>query len=210
MKKKYYAVKNGKKTGIFMSWDECKAQVDGFSGAIYKSFSSEEEALEFLGIKKEDLEFLEKEKKEVLAPKEIRAYVDGSFNPLTLEYGSGVVILHEDEITELKKKGNDEEMASMRNVAGEIIGASLAMDWFEENIVAGEGYFLSIYYDYTGIENWGLNRWKTNKKGTIAYKARTQDFIKKYSLKFVKVKAHSGNKYNDLADKLAKEAAGVE
>ena len=34
--------------------------------------------------------------------------------------------------------------------------------------------------------------------------------IKKYvDIKFVKVKGHSGDKYNDLADKLAKEALGI-
>ena len=36
--KKYYAVRKGKKTGIFQTWDECKLQVTGFSGAEYKRF----------------------------------------------------------------------------------------------------------------------------------------------------------------------------
>ena len=33
---KYYAVKNGRKPGIYSSWDECKKQVEKFKGAIYK------------------------------------------------------------------------------------------------------------------------------------------------------------------------------
>ena len=45
---KYYAVKNGRKIGIFESWDECKLQVDGFSGAEYKSFTKKEEAKAYL------------------------------------------------------------------------------------------------------------------------------------------------------------------
>ena len=40
-KKKYYAVKIGKKPGIYQTWAQTKEQVDGFSGAIYKSFSTE-------------------------------------------------------------------------------------------------------------------------------------------------------------------------
>ena len=48
---KFYAVKEGKKPGIYMSWDECKEQVNGYSGAVYKSFTNEEEAKAF--IKKE-------------------------------------------------------------------------------------------------------------------------------------------------------------
>jgi ribonuclease HI len=43
-KNKYYVVLNGHKKGIFKTWDECKASVDGFAGAIYKSFESEAEA----------------------------------------------------------------------------------------------------------------------------------------------------------------------
>ena len=42
---KFYAVKQGRQTGIFSSWKECEAQVKGFKGAIYKSFASKEEAL---------------------------------------------------------------------------------------------------------------------------------------------------------------------
>ncbi|MBK8473011.1 MAG: RNase H1/viroplasmin domain-containing protein [Sphingobacteriales bacterium] len=36
-KKKYYVVWTGRKTGIFRTWDECKAQVDGFAQARYQS-----------------------------------------------------------------------------------------------------------------------------------------------------------------------------
>jgi len=42
--KKYYAVLKGRKTGIFTNWQECEEQVKGFSGAVYKSFKTREEA----------------------------------------------------------------------------------------------------------------------------------------------------------------------
>lgn len=41
---KYYAVRKGRIPGIYHSWDECRAQVDKFSGAEFKSFHSEKEA----------------------------------------------------------------------------------------------------------------------------------------------------------------------
>lgn len=44
MSKKYYAVWKGKTTGIFDNWETCKAQVEGFDGAQYKSFKTLEEA----------------------------------------------------------------------------------------------------------------------------------------------------------------------
>ncbi len=49
-KKKFYAVRQGRKTGMFLTWDECKKQVMGYPGAIYKSFGTEAEAKEYLGI----------------------------------------------------------------------------------------------------------------------------------------------------------------
>ena len=43
-KNKYYVVWRGRKTGIFTSWEECKAQVLGFDGAQYKGYPTEDEA----------------------------------------------------------------------------------------------------------------------------------------------------------------------
>ena len=45
---KYYAVKKGRKTGIFTSWEECEKQVKGFASAKFCSFSSLELAKEYM------------------------------------------------------------------------------------------------------------------------------------------------------------------
>ncbi|ULB34665.1 MULTISPECIES: viroplasmin family protein [Proteiniphilum] len=42
--KKFYVVWQGVKPGIYSSWEECRAQVSGFEGALYKSFPTLEEA----------------------------------------------------------------------------------------------------------------------------------------------------------------------
>ena len=39
-KKKFYVVWNGRKKGIYTSWNVCKKQIDGFESAQYKSFSN--------------------------------------------------------------------------------------------------------------------------------------------------------------------------
>ena len=44
----YYAVARGKVPGIYATWSECSAQVQGFNGARYKKFSTESEAREFI------------------------------------------------------------------------------------------------------------------------------------------------------------------
>ena len=43
-KKKFYVVWKGKEIGVFDSWDKCKKQIQGFTGAQYKSFSTKEAA----------------------------------------------------------------------------------------------------------------------------------------------------------------------
>ena len=44
----YYAVAQGHKTGIFNTWPECKQQIDGYTGARYKKFESQQEAETFI------------------------------------------------------------------------------------------------------------------------------------------------------------------
>jgi ribonuclease HI len=94
----------------------------------------------------------------------------------------------------------------MRNVAGEIKGAEFVMRYCVENGIDK----VRIYYDYEGIAAWAEGRWKTNKEGTIHYKRIFDELSEKLTVEFVKVKSHSGDKYNDMADRLAKDAAGVE
>ncbi len=39
-KRKFYVVWKGRRTGIFDTWEACRAQVEGFPGAQYKAFPS--------------------------------------------------------------------------------------------------------------------------------------------------------------------------
>lgn len=43
-KKKYYVVWKGVSPGIYSSWTDCQLQIKGFTGALYKSFDSKQEA----------------------------------------------------------------------------------------------------------------------------------------------------------------------
>ncbi|XP_071457414.1 ribonuclease H1 isoform X5 [Marmota flaviventris] len=44
----FYAVRRGRRTGVFLTWNECKAQVDRFPAARFKKFASEDEAWAFV------------------------------------------------------------------------------------------------------------------------------------------------------------------
>lgn len=197
MSKKIYAVKNGRVPGIYLNWEECKAQVDGYSGAIYKSFSNTDDALEYLNATKIPNE------QEV----ELKIYVDGSYDAAAKQYSYGMVVLLSDGNTyqAYRAFSHDNEASFMRNVAGEIEGAKAAMRYALEH----EYRSLAIYYDYEGIEGWCIGEWKCNKKATQEYKAFYDEAAQFVDIHFIKVKGHSGDKYNEIADKLAKAALGL-
>lgn len=197
-KKKYYAVKAGKTPGVYETWDGCKAQVHGVSGAIYKSFPTKKEAENFVNGVQSDVG-----ENAVSQPEsEAVAYVDGSYNQGTGEYGYGVVFFYQGEELHYTGKGNDPEMASMRNVAGEILGATCAL----EKALEQGAKSITIYHDYQGIASWPLGEWKANKNGTKAYKEYFDSIKNVLTICFQKVKGHSGDQWNDLADELAKSA----
>ena len=85
---KYYAVRVGRKPGIYNTWDECKAQVDGFGGAKYKSFKSIAEAEDFINEGKEENGLKTQEGVMI-------AYVDGSYEHSieTFSYGINPITL---------------------------------------------------------------------------------------------------------------------
>lgn len=194
MKKKYYAVKNGRKTGIFNTWAECEKQVKGYPSASFKSFSNLGDAKCFL----EDAS----NKAEDVSLSEAIAYVDGSYNHKTKEFSYGIVMLHKGTMDFFLKKFDEESLIEMRNVAGEIKGAEEAMKYCINNEVKS----IDIYHDYEGIAKWCTGEWKTNKIGTKAYKAYYDSIKDKVKINFIKVLAHSGDEYNEIADKLAKNA----
>ncbi|SHJ17917.1 ribonuclease H family protein [Parasporobacterium paucivorans] len=217
MADKFYAVRSGRKPGIYRTWKDCEAQVHGCAGAQYKSYKTLEEAEVFMksgpiqtskprtrttNTKVSDSSVPD-------APVEMPsgadcavAYVDGSYNAATQEYSYGMVLFHDGEELHFSQMGNDAELALMRNVSGEIKGSEAAMQYAMDNGIKE----LTIYHDYEGISKWCLGEWKTNKEGTRAYKDFYDRAKTKVHIKFVKVAGHSGDKYNDLADRLAKQA----
>ncbi len=195
---KFYAVRDGRIPGIYLTWDECRKQVTGYSGAVYKSFATRAEAEDFMNPPQDGFS--------PDASQRAVAYVDGSYRHDKKMFSYGAVIFYGGKEYCFSQAYDDKELAVMRNVAGEIMGSRRAMEFCIENGISE----LELYYDYAGIEKWCSGEWQTNKSGTIDYKAYYDSLSGRLRVKFVKVKGHSGNKYNDMADALAKKALGIE
>ena len=95
-KKKYYTVWKGHRTGVFESWEDCKAQINDFKGAQYKSFSTFEAAKkalkgnfkDYTGKSKFKSELSEKQLEQIGRPNYNSICVDAasSGNPGKMEY----------------------------------------------------------------------------------------------------------------------------
>lgn len=195
MAKKFYGVRIGNQPGIYESWEDCQKQIKSFSGAIYKGFATREEAAAFV-------------KGEEQSPADgegVRAYVDGSYDAVSHQFSYGMVILNQGEELHFSEKYDDIILAEMHNVAGEIKGSEAAMQYCLDNGISE----VTIYHDYEGIAKWCTGEWKARKRGTIAYTEFYTEAAEKINIRFVKVKGHSGDKYNEIADQLAKKALGI-
>lgn len=201
MGKKFYAVRVGRDgSGVYSTWEECRRQVHGVARAVYKSFPTREEAEAFL-------EGWEKGA-EPEAPPDWQgavAYVDGSYDKATGDFSCGAVLFYEGEQKEFSERFTDRELSEMHNVAGEIMGVLTVLRYCREKGIPG----VEIHHDYEGLGRWADGSWKANKPGTRRYAAECRETAKTVELRFVKVKGHSGDRYNDLADSLARKALGI-
>ena len=180
-KVKFYAVKKGFKTGVFTSWNEAKELVTGYPGADYKSFTNEDVA----PIDEADL---------------YNIYVDGSFKEDLNAVGYGIVVTKDDVV--LFKDGGRVAIkdTTERNVIGEIYASIRSIQ-----LAIVNGYKnICICYDYEGIEKWATGAWKAKKPITKRYVEYFNQHKDKLNIKFKHVYGHTGNIYNEEADRIAK------
>lgn len=134
------------------------------------------------------------------------AFTDGSYNIDTHVYGCGGFLVVNNEKFVIQASGINPEMSSMRNVAGEILGAMKALEMAVEKGVT----HLTLFYDYEGIQKWVDGSWQAKNENTQYYR----DFVRGLmdlglTIDFVHSTGHTGIDGNEEADKLAKEAVGI-
>ncbi|SHK47791.1 ribonuclease HI [Selenomonas ruminantium] len=221
--KKVYAVRNGRKTGLFTSWAECKAQVEGFPGARFKGFLDANEATKWL-----NLDYVPPYgggKKAASGQKNTQAEpaVDHDDAPDYIIYTDGSCLRNPDgpggwaaviadqiqgQLTELH--GGE---ASTTNNRMELTAALKALSFARQNAVI-DLYTDSQYLKNAFTKNW-LAGWKRKNWMTAAgTPVKNQDLwqlldkaFAEHQVRFHWVKGHVGVAQNERCDELAKAEA---
>lgn len=187
----YYAVKVGRKPGIYNSWDETREQVEGFSGAIYRKFTKFEDACNFM----EGINVVTSSAK----PEYPTAYVDGSY---TGTYPAAGIYIEKTDNTTYEFSFLISKFQEHYHIAGELFAAIYALYWAHKNGLKG----LNIVHDYEGVSKFAKGEWKPRNTLTQLYKLLYDKLSSSLDVNFVRVPSHSGIKGNERADYLARKA----
>lgn len=200
---RYYAVRKGHMTGIFLSVKQYDAAVKGYSNPEARVFDSLAGAKEYMRVtdrneyastltRRPDLEGL----------KAATAYVDGSYEPTAGRCGYGAVLLCDG--LEVHIRGLVHDKYGKRNITGEIYAAVAAMMYCAAHGIRK----LYLYHDFDGIRTW------LDIVEPYGLALEYRDFVSRLKhvvdVEFIKVKAHAGIPLNERADELAREARGYD
>lgn len=211
MKKKFYAVRVGYQPGIYLSWDDCKVQVEGFAGAKYKGFATREEAEQFMNGISASSSTPAADVAEI-PPGHVVIYADGACSGNPGPGGYGTVVLDGKTRKELSagyRKTTNNRMELMGCIAG------------LETLTKPTG--VTIFSDSSYVVNgitkgwavkWRSNGWQRREKNGDFVDALNADLWAQllelcefHDVRFEWVRGHSGNKENERCDALAVAAA---
>ena len=129
----------------------------------------------------------------------ITAYIDGSYTKNKEYSGYAVVFVKNNRILE-SISGCSYQNIKMQNVTAELTAAMKAVEW----AVNRRYSHIIIFHDFIGISKIVTGEWGVKNPFTRFYKEFMEKKSKKINISFGFVKSHSGNIYNDMADKLAR------
>jgi ribonuclease HI len=195
---KYYAVKKGRKVGIYQSWDECKAQTEGYSGAIYKGFKTRKEAENYLN----EVDGLNKDTK--AKDNCLNAYINGYSDKCIPACSFGAIVVSNDKTKISYGKRTDIESTELLDVSGEITGAIKAMRIGSS--MPGSYSKLVIHHSYEGIAKWCDGTQTIDSELSRKYVSEYKEISEVIPIEFISMESGIEDRYYDSAYKLAKYA----
>lgn len=203
---KIYAVRKGRRSGLFFTWTQCQDQIKGYSGAEYKSFYSQQEATIWLEgdssptISKEKTSHIQRENPGIII------YTDGS-----CQRGKGgwayVVVKNNKIQSELSGSLSDYPTTNNRAELTAILQALIDYPTQDVTIYSDSDY--SIKSVTLWWQGWEKRGWRKADGRTPENLDLIQEIIIKAKGRMVNyyhVYGHQGNVFNERCDLLAKEA----
>ena len=148
--------------------------------------------------------------------REISLYTDGSFNKAQPEVTKGAAIILEDDKPVYCQRYlcYQPSYTASWNFGGELFAISCALGTITR-MYPDDELRICIYYDYQGVEHYiqGKPVWRVKNEPAAVYVNivnKLKQMHPKWVLDFKKVKAHSGNKWNEAVDKLTRGSCDAE
>ena len=221
MQKKIYAVRRGRTTGLFLSWADCKKQVDGFPGARFKSFTDATEAWKWLNgeettaPKRTGAPKKSRQTAKTAAPsqplrpdeeQDFVIYTDGSCLRNPDGPGGWAVVacnVATGEVTELCD-GNP----STTNNRMELLGAITALQSLHEPCQVSlytDSQYLANAINLGWLRGWKQKGWrrKDGELKNVDLWQTLDGLLQTHKVQFFWVKGHADNVYNNRCDALA-------
>jgi ribonuclease HI len=222
-KKKYYAVANGRRTGIFLEWfgrDGAEIQIKAFPNARYRGFYTEDEARQWLknpayrstrcGLKTENAKNCEERAagpSALTCAGKVVIHTDGGCINNPGPGGYGAVLMEDGERKELSGG-----FRLTTNNRMELMACIVALKSLKANsavIVCSDSRYVVNAVTKGWAKRWRQNDWKRNKTDSAENAdlwAQLLDLCDMHSAEFVWVKGHAGNIENERCDQLASQA----
>lgn len=139
----------------------------------------------------------------------IDAYTDGSYSPSRNRYGSGVVLLLSDG-RKYKLSYGGEVMGSDKQKYGSTFGELKAVEIAASHAIDLGCSDLHIHHDLLNVKTYAVAPPKDDSPEEVKkYNERMRLYMKNIPITFEHVKSHSGDVYNQAADREARIGAGI-
>ena len=133
----------------------------------------------------------------------VTIYTDGACSGNPGPGGWGAVLMHNDNIKEISGY-NKNTTNNIMEITAVIEALKLLKYECEVEIYSDSAYVVNAFKQ-KWIENWKKNNWKTSNKEDVKNKELWEELdrlVSMHKVKFIKVKGHSDNEWNNRCDEL--------
>lgn len=134
----------------------------------------------------------------------VTIYTDGACSGNPGPGGWGAVLMYNDNIKEISGY-NKSTTNNIMEITAVIEALKLLKYECEVEIYSDSAYVVNAF-NQKWIENWKKNNWKTSNREDVKNKELWEELDKlvcTHKVKFIKVKGHADNKWNNRCDELA-------